>query len=664
MSTTPLRGPGHAVQPIATLDITGLADDQRQLVEEAVLIRTFETSLLELFAAGKLNGTVHTCVGQEFVAVAVGAALTGDDLVVSNHRGHGHYLAVHADIEGLLAEIMGRVDGVCGGVGGSQHLIGPNFLSSGIQAGMTPTAVGAALAAKRAQQEGIVVAFIGDGTLGEGLLYESLNLAALWNAPVLFVVENNQYAQSTATATTISGTVANRAKAFGLPFFSADTWRWTELVDVASDAVAAVRAGCPAVLEVSTYRLNAHSKGDDNREPDEVAAFRERDPLHQLSRANGDWFDAIKQSARERVEQAIETAERSPACTYTPRSATADEPVSWTRPSWPRERHADRIHAAFAEALATDRRVVILGEDVEGPYGGAFKVTKNLSLDHSGRVFNTPISEAGIVGVGSGLAIRGYIAIVEIMFGDFLTLTMDQLLQHAAKFRDMFGGKVSVPLVVRTPMGGRRGYGPTHSQSLEKYFLGIPGLDVIALNGRVDPMQTYGQLLATITDPTLVIENKTLYTRFLDDRTADGFDLEVSLERFPTVRVTPVGSRPEVTVVCYGGMLEEAEQAQITLFEEHEIAAEIVCPTRLHPLNLEPIATAVAASRRLVLVEEGPDVAGFAAEVTTRLAERGLRFRVARRGYNGIIPASAPRELELLVGADAIVDLAIGLMRD
>jgi 2-oxoisovalerate dehydrogenase E1 component len=640
----------------------GLSGVERGLVERAVLIRVFESSLLELFGAGKLNGTVHTCVGQEFVAVAVGATLGDADLVFSNHRGHGHYLAIEPYLDGLLAEVMGRVDGVCGGAGGSQHLIGPRFLSSGIQAGMTPVAVGAALEAKRVGTGGIVVAYIGDGTLGEGLLYESLNLASLWRAPVLFVVENNRYAQSTATETTIAGSFAGRAAAFGLPFHQGDTWNWRGLVDKAATAVDQVRSTrMPAVLEVSTYRLNAHSKGDDNRDPEEVAAFRARDPLGQLIESGEAWVTAAVEEARSRVQAAIAKAEDSPHCRYTPRPAVRREPVSFAPVTAPGVRHVDRIHAALAAALAEDPRVVLLGEDIEGSYGGAFKVTRELSLKHPRRVRNTPISEAAIVGVGTGLAYRGAIPVVEIMFGDFLTLTFDQLQQHAAKFRDMYGGVVSVPLIVRTPMGGRRGYGPTHSQSIEKHFLGIPGLEVIALNNRFDPAEVYRQLFSTITDPTLVIENKTLYTRFVDGAAPPGFALTASDERFPTVRLSPVATDPEVTVVCYGGMLEEAEVAQAVLFEEHELAVEIVCPTALHPLNIDPIVSSVTVSGRLVVVEEGPDFAGFGAEVVANLTEHGVAFRVARRGHNGIIPASAPREGELLVDAGLIVKLATGL---
>src|SRR5512137_1505090 len=169
------------------------------------------------------------------------------------------------------------------------------------------------------------------------------------------------------------------------------------------------------------------------------------------------------------------------------------------------------LNSALRQALSQDERVLLLGEDILDPYGGAFKVTRGLSTAFPGRVLTTPISEAGIVGVATGMALRGYRPVVEIMFGDFITLIADQIINHAAKFRWMYNDQVHVPLILRTPMGGRRGYGPTHSQSLEKMFMGIPGLKVVAPNTLGDP----GQLLETAIsddDPVLFVEHKLLYT--------------------------------------------------------------------------------------------------------------------------------------------------------
>ncbi len=175
----------------------------------------------------------------------------------------------------------------------------------------------------------------------------------------------------------------------------------------------------------------------------------------------------------------------------------------------------EALNAALQNALASDERVVIMGEDILDPYGGAFKVTRGLSDSFPDRVITTPISEAGIVGVAAGMALRGLLPVVEIMFGDFITLIADQVINHAAKFRWMYNNQVRVPIVIRTPMGGRRGYGPTHSQTMEKFFIGVPGLRVLAPNTFSDPGDLLSKAIFEDNDPVLFIENKLLYLLIL-----------------------------------------------------------------------------------------------------------------------------------------------------
>lgn len=184
---------------------------------KAKLIREFEQLLLKLFGQGKLNGTVHTCVGQELVPVLLSAFIREEDTFFSNHRGHGHYIAKTDDVKGLLAEVMGRTTGCSGGFGGSQHLYKEkSFYSNGIQGGMAPIAAGYAFSRKISGKEGISVLFLGDGTLGEGTLYEAMNCAAIYQLPILFVLEHNGYAQSTCSKQTFAGTAKNRFEGFGL----------------------------------------------------------------------------------------------------------------------------------------------------------------------------------------------------------------------------------------------------------------------------------------------------------------------------------------------------------------------------------------------------------------------------------------------------------------
>ena len=184
-----------------------------KILYSLLFIRKFEESLLDLFQKGKLNGTTHTCIGQEEIPVAIMPLLIKEDYIFSNHRGHGHYLALFNDAEGLLAEIMGRQDAVCNGVGGSQHIKRGNYFSTGIQGSSVPVATGVALQLKREKNNGVAVSFIGDGTWGQGAVYEALNMAALWQVPLVIICENNEISQSTPSSLNMAGSIKNRANA-------------------------------------------------------------------------------------------------------------------------------------------------------------------------------------------------------------------------------------------------------------------------------------------------------------------------------------------------------------------------------------------------------------------------------------------------------------------
>jgi len=453
----------------------------------ASLIRGTEELLLELFSHGLLSGTTHTALGQELCQMAAVRALSDpDDAVLSNHRNHGHFLTYTGNFRGLIEEIMGRQGGVCGGVGGSQHLAYRNFHSSGVQGGMTASAVGQALARKLRGSSGIVVVIVGDGTLGEGLLYESLNMASAWRLPLLFVVENNGIAQTTPTASTMGGSALDRGSAFGL-----SAWRLDDTAEDFFERTESVidevrRTRCPGFLVIDTMRMGPHSKGDDLRDSSEMELIRRRDPLRRLGeRLAPGAREAIDACNKRFLGQLADAARRSPEATFARPPATifTNHPERATSPACSFDSGTgssvrQALNSALRKLLSEVPEVVLLGEDLHDPYGGAFKVTAGLSTDFPERVISTPISEAGIIGAGIGLALAGRRPIVEVMFADFLALGMDQILNHAVKFPGMFPDG-AVPLVIRTPSGGRRGYGPTHSQSTESLMVAVPGLTVV-----------------------------------------------------------------------------------------------------------------------------------------------------------------------------------------
>jgi pyruvate dehydrogenase E1 component alpha subunit len=271
-----------------------------------LLIRHFEYKLLELFGRGELSGTTHTCLGQEYVPVALRSLIGARDFVFSNHRGHGHYLARYEDPHGLLAEIMSRQGAICGGVGGSQHILRERYLSTGVQGQSLPVAAGVAQHLKRTEPGALACAYIGDGTWGEGAVYEALNMAALWRLPLLVVVENNGIAQSTRTVDQLAGTIGDRARAFGIRHHRTAEFHPAAIAAELAPLVEQVRsAGRPLVAEFVTHRVGPHSKGDDSRSAEEIAAARAGDWYTRYAAAFGEHVAEWDARMRAHVDQVV-----------------------------------------------------------------------------------------------------------------------------------------------------------------------------------------------------------------------------------------------------------------------------------------------------------------------------------------------------------------------
>ncbi|MCX5065674.1 thiamine pyrophosphate-dependent dehydrogenase E1 component subunit alpha [Micromonospora lupini] len=279
-----------------------------------LLIRHFELALLDMFGRGELNGTTHTCLGQEYVPVALRPLLGDDDFVFSNHRGHGHYLARFNDPHGLLAEVMGREGAVCQGVGGSQHILRDRYLSTGVQGESVPVAAGVALHLKRTEPGRLALVYLGDGTWGEGAVYEALNMAALWGLPLLLVVENNGIAQSTPTVAQLAGSIGGRARAFGVDHLRV-TSTDTEVVRAAlTPVLRRVRErSTPYVVELLTHRVGPHSKGDDSRRPEEIAYARAHDWYARYAQAYPEQFGVHDERQRAYVAQVVADVAGRPA---------------------------------------------------------------------------------------------------------------------------------------------------------------------------------------------------------------------------------------------------------------------------------------------------------------------------------------------------------------
>ena len=306
--------------------------------------------------------------------------------------------------------------------------------------------------------------------------------------------------------------------------------------------------------------------------------------------------------------------------------------------------------------------VLVIGEDILDPYGGAFKVTQGLATRFPGRVITTPISEAGIVGLGIGLALRGFRPIVEIMFGDFVTLIADQLINHASKMTSMYGEPLKLPLVVRTPMGGRRGYGPTHSQSLERLYMGVPGLTVVAISHILNPGDLLRAAVEQVGGPVLFVENKTLYAQSLmteETLSREGLHLERGRGHLPTSLLSH-NEPADVAFITYGGMLPLVLEAVDYLHRVEGSACEILVPHQLAPLDVAPILRAAQKTRRTVVVEEGIKDWGWGSEVVACLSSVRHEAPPERVGAKlSPIPASREGEDEVLPQVRDIIGAAI-----
>jgi len=641
-----------------------IVDDsiKKRVLEKVLVSRLVEEKLLELFSEGNLHGTVHTCIGQEMSAI-INEFLRPSDTVFSNHRCHGHFLSRTGDIEGLIAELMGRQTGVCGGLGGSQHLCKDGFFSNGIQGGIVPVAAGLALGHKLRGQGEISVVFIGDGTLGEGVVYEAFNMASKWDLPLLIVLEDNKYSQSTAQHETLAGDIDSRAAAFGIEVAKADTWNWEGLYATAGELIEKMRLDSrPRFLHIETYRLKAHSKGDDTRPRDVVEPFEKIDPLNlfleSIPAADMAWVESL--SAR--VQLAIDKAHLAPYSTISQETSAAIA-LTWSPAKLPEQKRlVVALNETLDELMSANEGAFLMGEDVLSPYGGAFKVTKGLSDAFPERVRNTPISEACIVGMGIGLGLMDYYPIVEIMFGDFIGLAFDQIVNHAAKFQQMYNHQVCTNVIIRTPMGGGRGYGPTHSQTLDSHFLGVPGLRVLAMNSITAPSQLYSPLMTPNSGPTLVIENKLLYGSYLRTIAPVGFHLLHSDETFPSAWIKPDANHVDITLLGYGGTSELMLEACEVLFEEYDLVVQVLCVMQIYPFSVTPVLDVIKAAPALLIVEEGQGFAGFGAEVIAQIAETtkldGLNIR-RLHPYPNCIPSSGPLEKDILPSVASIVEAVL-----
>ncbi len=640
-------------------------------------IRAFEERTADLFEEGLVKGTAHSYIGEEAIASAVGSILRDDDYMASNHRGHGHCIAKGANLDRMMAELLGRDTGYCRGLGGSMHIadLNLNILgANGIVGAAMPLSTGTALAAKLRGTDQVVVAFFGDGASNQGIFHESMNLASVWKLPVLFICENNQYALSTSyRRTTSAAQISDRAIGYQVPGVTIDGNDAVEVYNVVEEAVARARAGeGPTLIECLTYRWGQHSLRanlNDPRPEKELKDWIKRDPMKIIEKALLDTktvtrkrFNEIGKAVQSELETAVaygkdspepdvemmEAAVYSPHATYTEPGPNTDRELSFP----------EALNEALDQEMARDDRVFVMGEDV-GDTGGIFTVTKGLKDKFGGeRVRDTPISEATFVGCGVGAAIAGMRPVVEIQIFDFIALTMYMLVNQAAKFRYMLGGGPTVPLVVRGPQGGGIRMAAQHSQSLEAWFTHVPGLVVVAPS---TPYDAKGLLVSAIRDdnPVIFLETKLSYV-------GAGGPVPEELYAIPIGKADVKRQGADVTVLATLAMVPRALTAATQLAREG-IDVEVVDPRTLRPLDEETILESVRKTNRLVIVHEAWRTGGFGAEVAAMVVEKGFDYLdapIQRVGARDVpMPYNDGLEVEVIPSIERIANAIRDVVR-
>lgn len=637
----------------AKLSQVGVTEEQAlEYLRQMLDIRHFEEKVFELLSKNLIRGASHLYAGQEAVAVGAVAALEEDDWITSTHRGHGHcyargaFLSADEDqrqghLNAMMAELCGRATGYSRGRGGSMHIADVrrgNLGATGIVGGNIPVATGAGLSSKLRASGQVVVCFFGDGAVNNGVFHESLNLAAAWKLPVVYVCENNLYAMSVPYADVAGAPdVASRACAYDMPGVQVDGMDVIAVRGAVREAAERARNDeGPTLIEALTYRWYGHSRSDPRayRTREEEKVWRERDPILVLRdrMAEAGWleeaeFDALTTVSREAVERAAGFALDSPfpdpsdlsLGLYAPaKTSTAD--LEGDRGLRERIMRGEvtrvlRYNQAIAEALGEEMRrdpsVFLMGEDV-GVYGGAYGATKGL-LDEfgPGRVRDAPISEATIAGAGVGAAMTGMRPVTEIMYVDFTLLAADQIANQGAKNRYMFGGKTTVPLVIRTEGGAGRGIAAQHSQSLEAIWAHFPGIYVVM---PATPYDAKGLLKAAIRDdnPVMFIEHKMLYG------TAGPVPEGEYLIPLGVADLKREGGH--VSVITYSRMVLQALEAAERLAQEG-IGVEVLDLRCLKPLDVEAVRATVEKTGRVVVASEGYRNNGFAAELIATINE-------------------------------------------
>lgn len=638
------------------------------------LIREFETQLLVLKDADLVHGPVHASIGQEAVAVAVAVALRKSDMVASTHRAHGHFIskalmyyapddydplttaftpAMQNAVNKTLAEIMGLKDGWCGGRGGSMHLYdgeSGNLGSNAIVGGGIPIATGAAWAQTLQKKDNVVVSFFGDGAINQGCFHEVANMATLWGVPVLYLVENNLYAVGTCTLeSSCVEDLALRTLGYGFGSLIVDGMDPVSMYVAVKNSVEDMRKRAfPFMIEAKTYRYYHHGGGIAGsafgyRSKEEETDWLKLDPLKTfperlmaLDMLAANENDRYQEMAVNSVAQAINY------CTEEVNGQRVIPAVKWPAPetagqdirneedvfegvtfvekddfeSFTNMTYVQAISGTTLRAMERDERVIVLGEEVANLRGGAYSATRGIKEVYPERLFNTPISETGFIGMAGGLAAVGMQPVVEVMFPDFALMSSDQLFNQIGKLRHMYGGQVKFPIVIRTRIALGFGYGGQHSMDPSAVFALFSGWRIIAPSNAFDYVGLFNTAMQ-FQDPVLIVEHGQIYA---DEAQVPEDNLDYYVE-YGKAKVVHPGTA--VTVLSYLLSVKQCVQIAQEL-EAQGISVEVIDLRTLDytGMDYETIGESVKKTGSVLIVEQAPRSMTLGPRISDEIQER------------------------------------------
>ncbi len=589
--------------------------------------RMIEQKMLILLRQGKISKW-FSGIGQEAISIGATAALLPDEMIFTMHRNLGVFTTREVPLFRLFCQWQGKLAGFTKGRDRSFHFGAPEHHIVGMISHLGPQlslAAGVGLAHKLSKEGRVALAFTGEGGTSEGEFHEALNTAAVWQLPVIFVIENNGYGLSTPTQEQYRCThLADRGAGYGMRSYRINGNNVLEVYQMISKLAKEIRQNPePVLIECETFRMRGHEEASGTKyvPPELMKAWALKDPIENYEQfllkegiIDESFITKSKAAISTEIEESLEKAYAEPEISSSAQQELADvyaasevQIIETDGRKSSEKRFVDAITDGLGLAMEKHPQLVLMGQDI-AEYGGVFKITEGfVARFGTERVRNTPLCESAIIGIAMGLSLKGYKAMVEMQFADFVSCGFNQIVNNLAKLHYRWGQQADV--VIRMPTGGNVGAGPFHSQSNEAWFVHTPGLKVVYPS---NPYDAKGLLLAAIEDPNPVLffEHKALY-RSLSASIPDGeYTLEIGKAR-------EVRAGQAVSVITYGLGVHWAEKAAKAL----EIDADIIDLRSLLPIDFEAIEKSVKKTNRAIILHEDTLLGGIGGELSAYISE-------------------------------------------